>query len=70
MSEPEIDPTVLGMPIDMGEDIAQPISAVVILKGFDMDGKVCHWARATDGMTDIECLGMVAWAFEVIKSNL
>ena len=56
MSLPE--PTVLGMPLLGDHDIAQPLGAVVCVKGLDEDGNVAYWSRATDSLSTTEAQGM------------
>lgn len=50
--------TVAGLPLVGENDIMQPLSAVVCIKGLDEQGKVCFWSRATDGLTTTEAQGM------------
>lgn len=56
--------TVCGLPIEGGEDIVQPLAALVIIKMFDGDSPVGvgHKVRATAGLSTVEALGMVDYA--------
>jgi len=51
-------PTVLGMPLNGDTDIAQPLAAVVCVKGLDEQGNVAYWSRSTDGLSLTEAQGM------------
>ena len=53
---------VCGLPIvDMPDDIA-PLAALVVVKALDTDGDLTYFARATDGVTVVEALGMARLA--------
>ena len=55
--------TVMGLPvIDPPEDGFTPLDGLAIVKGLDKDGNVTYAARATEGLTSIECLGMAHYA--------
>lgn len=51
---------VCGLPIIGGEEIGQPLAALVIVKSFDEDSEigVSYQVRATEGLSTVECLGM------------
>ncbi len=51
---------VCGLPIIGGEEIGQPLAALVIVKSFDGDSEVgvSYQVRATEGLSTVECLGM------------
>lgn len=57
---------VLGMPLDTDPEsplrTCQPIAAVVIVKALDEAGNMCYFTGATDGLLDIEALGMTRLA--------
>lgn len=53
---------VCGLPlVDMPDDIS-PLSALVVVKAIDGDGDVAYYARATEGLTVTEALGMARTA--------
>lgn len=59
--------TVAGLPLP-GLEGCTPLSALVILRGLDEDGAVAYYARATDGLTSVEALGMAVAAVEKLKA--
>lgn len=65
-----VDCTVLGMPLIGDHDIAQPLGALVIIKGLDEAGKVCHWARCTDDISTVEAVGMATMALDTLRDAL
>lgn len=60
-----MDWTVLGMPIEPDEDLKQPLAAAVVIKGFDAEGKLSYWTACTDGLMNVEVLGMMHWGAAV-----
>lgn len=64
---PPLDATVLGMRLQGDADIALPLGALVVVKGLDAEGNVAYWATTTDDVTSVECLGMAAFATEVLR---
>lgn len=62
--------TVMGMPIE-GEIPASytPLAALVIMKMLDNDGDPIYIARATGGLSSVECLGMAVYAEECLKAG-
>jgi hypothetical protein len=56
--------TVCGLPLEGGEDLGQPVAALVIVKTFDQDSEVgvCYQVRATGGLSTVEALGMAGYA--------
>jgi hypothetical protein len=63
-----LDERVLGMPIEIASDLAQPIAAVVIVKGLDTSGEIAYWTAKTDGVTGVEAWGMVMFAEQVART--
>lgn len=61
------DQTVLGMAIDLADDLAQPLAAVVIVKGLDNDGNIAYWTSITEGLTGVEAWGMVMFAEQTAR---
>jgi hypothetical protein len=64
--------TVLGMPLDTSDedyDIAQPVEALVIVKGLDSRGKMSHWALKTPDLLNVEAMGMAMFGYEVAKKS-
>ena len=55
--------------VNMPEEIS-PLAALVVLKAFDEDGDVTYYARATEGVTTVEALGMVALADVRLRTAL
>jgi len=53
-----IEIAVAGIPLIGEHDIAQPLAAVVCIKGLDEAGHVCYWSRATEGLSTTEAQGM------------
>ncbi|MBO0837077.1 MAG: hypothetical protein J2P28_16430, partial [Actinobacteria bacterium] len=47
------------------DDVIQPLDALVILKGLDSSGRVAYWITSTEGLSNMEVLGMTTWAAEV-----
>lgn len=62
------EPAVMGMPL-AGEIPADyvPLAALVIVKMLDDEGDPVYIARATDGLSSVECLGMAVYAAECLK---
>ena len=53
---------VCGLPlVDMPDDVT-PLAALVVLKALDGDGEVTYLARASEGVTTVEAVGMAALA--------
>lgn len=67
-----MDCRVLGMDLDEDgmEDLTQPLSAFVIVKGIAADGDVTYWSTSTPDLTDVECLGMVGYADLTLRAAL
>ena len=62
--------SAFGLPLDMGDcDLSQPLEALVVVKGLDSRGKVCHWATKTPGLTNVEAMGMAMWGYEVARKS-
>lgn len=64
--------TALGLPLytaDDNYDISQPLEALVVVKGLDSAGKLCHWALKTPDLTNVEAMGMAGWGYEVAKNS-
>lgn len=55
--------------VEMPDDIS-PIAALVVLKAFDAEGDVAYYARATEGVTTVEALGMVVLADVRLRSAI
>jgi hypothetical protein len=65
----DIDPsdcTVLGMPLDVGEDdlitTVQPLAAVVIVRALDEDGDVVYATACTEGLHSLDAWAMARYA--------
>jgi hypothetical protein len=55
--------TVLGLPIEgMPDEPHTPLAALVVLKALDNEGDVVYLARATEGLSSVECLGMAHYS--------
>lgn len=65
-----VNSTVLGLPIKVSEDLRTPLGAVVIVKGLDSDGDVCHWIHKTDDVTSVEAVGMLVVAGDEFRAGL
>ena len=64
--------SVLGLPLDTpGEDydVVQPLEALVVVKGLDSRGKLCHWTFKTSDLLNVDAMGMAMWAYEVAKNS-
>jgi hypothetical protein len=62
--------SAFGLPLDMDDcDLSQPLEALVVVKGLDSRGKVCHWLAKTADLTMIEAWGMAAWAAEEARKS-
>jgi hypothetical protein len=61
-----------GLPLAGGEDIAQPVAALVVVKSFDADADagVCYLVRATEGLSAVEALGMADYAVVRLREAL
>jgi hypothetical protein len=62
----------LGLPLDLTDgdyDIAQPVEALVIVKGLDSRGRLCHWALKTPDLSNVEAMGMALWGYEVARKS-
>ena len=64
--------TVCGLPLEGGEEIGQPVAALVIVKTFDETSEVgvCYQIRATGGLSTVEALGMADYAVIRISDGL
>lgn len=64
--------TVCGLPLEGGEDIGQPVAALLVVKTFDGDSEVgvCYQVRATGGLSTVEALGMADYAVLRIRDGL
>ncbi|MFD4474653.1 hypothetical protein ACFWPU_00850 [Streptomyces sp. NPDC058471] len=63
-------PTVMNLPIEGGvPENVTPLAAFVVLKVLDKDGDVVYLARATDGLTSVECLGMAEYGTMCLKAG-
>lgn len=60
--------TVAGMPLIGQTDIAQPIAAVVCIKGLDETGRVAYWSLATDALTTTEAVGMALGLLDDLRA--
>lgn len=68
----DLEYTVLGLPLEAGDevrDLAQPVEALVVVKGLDSQGKMCHWAVKTPDLSSVEAMGMAMWAYEVARNS-
>jgi hypothetical protein len=62
--------TVLGLPLEgMPEDVT-PLAAIVVVKALDEDGGPAYYCRATDGLSTVEALGMLAYGDVTLRSFL
>ncbi|MCW2904455.1 MAG: hypothetical protein JWO67_6720 [Streptosporangiaceae bacterium] len=69
MATPEY--TVLGMKLDTEHaDLAQPLAALVVVKGLDAEGRVAYWAMATEDIQTVEALGMANYAKVRLEKSL
>lgn len=68
----EREETVLGMPLAPGElhDLAQPLEAVVVIKGLSETGETSYWSTSTPDLNTVECLGMIGYADVVLRAGL
>lgn len=68
------DCTILGMPLDAGEDnaitTAQPLCGFVVVKSLDEDGEVVYLTGATEGLSSVECLGMAEYAALRLRTGI
>jgi hypothetical protein len=62
------DVTVAGLPLAGGNDIMQPLAAVVCIKGLDESGRVCYWSRATEGLSVTEAQGMALGLLDDLRA--
>lgn len=62
--------TVLGIPVEVSDDIRQPLGAVVIIKALDDSGQVCHWIHKTDDISRVEAVGMATVAADEFRAAL
>lgn len=51
-----------GLPIVGMPEGVTPLSALVVLKALDDEGDVTYYARATEGVSVVEALGMASLA--------
>ena len=62
----------LGLPLDTSDedyDIALAVEALVIVKGLDSRGKLCHWTLKTPDLSNVEAMGMAMWGYEVARKS-
>jgi len=64
------DATILGMPVQVNDDLQQPLGAVVIVKGLDDQGDVCYWIHKTDDIHCVEAAGMCTVAGDEFRATL
>ena len=72
MSAPTVEFTALGLPLDTSDedyDIVQPVEALVIVKGLDSRGKLCHWTLKTPDLSNVEAMGMAMFGYEVARKS-
>ena len=66
--------TALGMPLVVKETDklaeSQPISALVIVKAIDSDGKLFYCLTATEDLHTVETMGMLEFAMKRIRARL
>ena len=68
----DIEYTALGMPLETSDeayDLIQPIEVLVVVKGLDSRGKMCHWVVKTPDLLNVEAMGMAMWAYEVARNS-
>jgi hypothetical protein len=63
-----MDATVCGLPLEGETDLAQPLSAVVCVKGLDEEGHIAYWHRATDDLTRTEAMGMALGLLDELRT--
>jgi hypothetical protein len=68
VAEP-VDATVCGLLIEGSEDFGQPVAALVVVKLLEEAG-VRYCARATDGLTSVEALGMARTAMLKLERGI
>ncbi len=67
-----IEYTALGLTLDTTNkdyDIVQPLEILIVVKGLDPRGKLCHWTIKTPDLSNVEAMGMAMWAYEVAKNS-
>lgn len=64
------DHTVLGMPIQVSDDVKQPLGAVVVIKALGEDGDLCHWIAKTEDVSRVEAVGMLYVAADEFRATL
>jgi hypothetical protein len=72
MTTPPVEYTALGLPLDTTDeacDIAQPIVALVVVKGLDSDGRLVYWTLKTPDLSNVEAMGMAMWGYEVSRNS-
>lgn len=57
--------TVLGIPVELPEDLSQPTDFAMVIKGLDSDGKVSYWTVSSDSLMNVEIIGMMRWGESV-----
>ena len=74
---PDVTPsscTVLGMPLDVGEDdlitSIQPLAAVVIVRGLDGDGDMVYATAATEGLHSLDAWAMARYAALKLETGM
>lgn len=67
-----IEYTALGLSLETSDedyDLIQPLEALVIVKGLDSRGKMCHWVVKTPDLLNVEAMGMAMWGYEVARNS-
>lgn len=63
--------TVMGIPLEHQDeetfDIAQPVDALVVVKGFDSHGELHFWGMKTANLGNMEARGMADWLLQSVR---
>jgi hypothetical protein len=62
--------TVAGLPLQVPDDLAQPLGAVVVIKGLARDDEVCYYILKTSDITRTEATGMLIMAADEFRASL
>ena len=62
--------TVLGVQVDIPDDMAQPLGVVMVVKALDDTGEVVHYIAKSSDIHRVEAVGMLITASDEFRASL
>jgi hypothetical protein len=62
--------TVLGLPIEIPDDLRTPLGAVIVVKALDGDDEIAYFITKTTDVTRVEATGMLITASDEFRVSL